>query len=87
MFSTVVFIMRSTASLKSRKIYEVIPDAQAKSRHYLRVMDESGEDYLYPEKLFLAVPLPENVCAALHQAQALGRRARRGQAGQSIHRR
>ena len=28
-------------------------------------MDESGEDYLYPEKLFLAVPLPENVRAAL----------------------
>jgi hypothetical protein len=56
------------ASLESRKIYEVIPDAQAESRHYLRVMDESGEDYLYPEKLFLAVPLPENVRAALHQA-------------------
>lgn len=55
-------------SLESRKIYEVIPDAQAESRRYLRVMDESGEDYLYPEKLFLAVPLPENVRAALHQA-------------------
>ena len=54
------------ASLESGKIYEVIPDAQAESRHYLRVMDESGEDYLYPEKLFLAVPLPANVCAALH---------------------
>ena len=39
------------ASLESRKIYKVIPDAQAESRHYLRVMDESGEDYLYPEKL------------------------------------
>jgi hypothetical protein len=31
-------------------------------------MDGSGEDYLYPEKLFLAVPLPANVRAALHQA-------------------
>lgn len=55
-------------SLESRKIYEVIPDTQAESRHHLRVMDESGEDYLYPEKLFLAVPLPANVRAALHQA-------------------
>lgn len=57
------------ASLESRKIYEVIPDTQAKSRHYLCIMDESGEDYLYPEKLFLAVPLPANVRAALHQAE------------------
>lgn len=56
------------ASLESRKIYEAIPDAQAESRHYLRVMDETDEDYLYPEKLFLSMPLPENVRAALHQA-------------------
>ena len=34
------------ASLESRKIYEVISDTQGESRHYLRIMDESGEDYL-----------------------------------------
>ena len=56
------------ASLESRKIDEVISDAQAEARHYLHVMDESGEEYLYPEKLFRAVSLPENVRTALHQA-------------------
>jgi len=56
------------ASLESRKIYEVISDTQAEARHYLRILDETGEDYLYPEKLFLAVSLPENVRAALHHA-------------------
>jgi hypothetical protein len=56
------------ASLENRKIYEVISDAEAGSRHYIRVVDESGEDYMYPEKLFLAVSLPENERAALHHA-------------------
>lgn len=34
-------------SLELRKIYKVIPDAKAAEHHYIRVIDESGEDYLY----------------------------------------
>src|SRR5690606_34677247 len=37
------------ASLERRKIYEVIPDFEAAKHDQLRVVDESGEDYLYPE--------------------------------------
>jgi hypothetical protein len=36
-------------SLELRKIYKVLPDARADEHHYIRVIDESGEDYLYPE--------------------------------------
>ncbi|MEX2431317.1 MAG: hypothetical protein WD645_05290 [Dehalococcoidia bacterium] len=38
------------ASLERRKLYEIIPDADAAKHRQLRVVDESGEDYLYPEE-------------------------------------
>jgi hypothetical protein len=46
------------ASLEARKIYRVIPDAKAAGHRMLRVVDESGEDYLYPTERFVAVRLP-----------------------------
>lgn len=46
------------ASLVVRRIYHVLPDREAAKRGLLRVVDESGEDYLYPKKLFAAVDLP-----------------------------
>ena len=46
------------ASLEVRKVYVMIPDEQA-AKHQLRVIDESGEDYLYPEDYFVAVQLPQ----------------------------
>ncbi len=46
------------ASLEVRKIYEAIPDRVAASRGLVRVVDESGEDYLYPAARFVAVELP-----------------------------
>mgnify|MGYP001569065111 CR=1 FL=1 len=46
------------ASLVVRRIYRVVPDRKAAERGLLRVVDESGEDYLYPKKLFAAVELP-----------------------------
>jgi len=46
------------ASLERRKLYEVVPDAGAQNLGQLRVKDESGEDYLYPAELFVAVDLP-----------------------------
>ena len=47
------------ASLELRKLYRVIRDAKASKHHLLRVIDESGEDYLYPEDYFVPVKLPE----------------------------
>lgn len=46
------------ASLEIRKIYEVISDKTAEKHHQLRVIDESGEDYLFPEDYFAPVRLP-----------------------------
>lgn len=46
------------ASLEKRKLYEVLADRVAERHQQLRVIDESGEDYLYPERLFAPVRLP-----------------------------
>jgi hypothetical protein len=42
------------AGLELRKVYRVLVDEQASKRHQLRVIDESGEDYLYPEEYFVS---------------------------------
>ncbi|MFH1738156.1 MAG: hypothetical protein ABIH23_04050 [bacterium] len=47
------------ASLEKRKIYKLLPDAEAEKHHQMRVIDESGEDYLYPEDCFILVDLPK----------------------------
>ncbi len=47
-----------TEDLDIRKVYEVLPDRKASQDGYLRVIDESGEDYLYPESYFIAIALP-----------------------------
>lgn len=47
------------ASLEVRKVYQALPDPVAASRGFVRVIDESGEDYLYPSDCFVAVELPE----------------------------
>ncbi len=46
------------ASLEKRKVYRLIPDPEAEKHHCLRVVDESGEDYLYPETCFIPIDLP-----------------------------
>ena len=56
-------------SLELRKLYEMLPDAEAGKHGQLRIVDESGEDYLYPANLFIAVALPEPVVEqVLHAA-------------------
>jgi len=52
-------------SLVIRKIYSVISDPDASKRGLLRVVDESGEDYLFPQRLFVAVELPDEVGRAI----------------------
>jgi hypothetical protein len=53
------------ASLERRKIYVLIPDAVAEKRRLVRVIDESGQDYLYPKTLFRAIALPQAVKKAV----------------------
>ena len=43
------------ASLELRKIYQVVPDKTASTLHQIRVIDESGEEYLYPQDYFVPV--------------------------------
>ena len=56
------------ASLEKRKLYESIPDSDASKYNQIRVIDESGEDYLYPEEYFISVTLPKNVEEAIIKA-------------------
>jgi len=52
------------ASLEARKIYQCVPDPQAESHGQIRVIDESGEDYLYPIDLFLPIEIPKEATRA-----------------------
>ncbi len=52
-------------SLELRKIYVSIDDGGAKAHRMVRVIDESGEDYLYPQRLFLPISLPLSVRRAV----------------------
>jgi hypothetical protein len=57
------------ASLERRKIYIAVPDAKAEKLGQLRIIDESGEDYVYPAKRFVAADLPQSIRkAVLHAA-------------------
>jgi len=53
------------ASLERRKLYESIPDADAESHGQLRVIDESGDDYLFPARYFATIELPAAVRRAV----------------------
>jgi hypothetical protein len=52
------------ASLELRKIYKVRPDADAGLHGFIRVVDESGEDYLYPRDFFIPIKVPRAVSHA-----------------------
>lgn len=47
--------------LEKRKLYPILPDEAATQEGYMRVIDESGTDYLYPESYFILVDLPRQV--------------------------
>ena len=51
--------------LELRKLYAVVSSDGAEEPGYVRVVDESGEDYLYPSKNFLPVELPEEIAGAV----------------------
>jgi hypothetical protein len=56
------------ASLEIRKLYPVVEDADAEANDLIRVVDESGEDYVYPARLFQRLTLPLEVQRALRLA-------------------
>ena len=56
------------ASLELHKIYRVLPDRDAGSAGDVRVIDESGEDYLFPAECFAHIGVPEAVRASLQKA-------------------
>lgn len=60
-----------TEDLEVCKIYRVLSDESALARGHLRVIDESGEDYLYPADWFVMVEVPEEVERALDAASPI----------------
>jgi hypothetical protein len=56
------------ASLEVRKLYPVVDDPDAAANDLIRVIDESGEDYVYPARLFQRLTLPAEVQRALRLA-------------------
>jgi hypothetical protein len=59
------------ASLELRKLYQVVADGAAAKLHQIRVIDESGEDYLYPEKYFVTVQVPQSAGRAIRRAASV----------------
>ena len=55
-------------SLEKRKLYQLLSDPQAVQHGQVRVVDESGEDYLYPKEYFVEVDLPRQVEQAVLSA-------------------
>jgi hypothetical protein len=54
--------------LLPRRLYRVLPDLSAAKQDCVRVVDESGEDYLYPASYFVTVRVPREVTRALAKA-------------------
>jgi hypothetical protein len=60
---------RDCDDLEKRKIYVILLDEEAAREGYLRVIDESGEDYLYPQSYFIFVQLPREAHESMRAAR------------------
>lgn len=56
--------------LNRGKVYRVLPDKSARASRYLRIVDDSGEDYLYPSEYFVFVKLPSEAKRAVLKSKA-----------------
>jgi hypothetical protein len=56
---------KGSEDLIVRKVYQVLPDERAEKKGLVRVIDESGDDYVYPASYFFAIDLPQKVERAL----------------------
>jgi hypothetical protein len=61
--------------LKARKVYQILPAREAAREGYIRVVDESGENYIYPSELFVLVRLPAAVVRRLRGSARSDQRA------------
>ena len=61
--------------LEAGKVYEELPDPKAVRDGYLRIIDESGDDYLYPADWFIALQLPPALARELAENLEIARRA------------
>ena len=55
-----ICITDTEPDLEPRKVYRVLPDRIAKRDNFLRAIDESGDDYLYPHRYFVPLKLPQS---------------------------
>ena len=62
-------------SLQLWRIYKTLPDDDARAEGLIRVVDESGEDYLFPEENFAAIELPKEIQKPFERAVRQQRRA------------
>ena len=62
--------IRCVGDLEVGKVYKALSDRKAASEGYLRIIDESGEDYLYPAEFFVPVRLPAATVRALGEQAA-----------------
>ena len=67
-FKFAVCITDSEPDLELRKVYQVLPDEAAEKENHLRIIDESGEDYLYPSNFFVFVDVSKEAEQALLRA-------------------
>ena len=67
-FAVCIYNEGYPASLELHKIYRVLPDAEAERQGDLRIVDESGEDYLYPADWFVPIQVPTKLRASLARA-------------------
>ena len=58
------------ASMERRKVYRALPNSRAEAHGLVRVLDESGEDYLYPADFFLPIELPKEAATVFAAAQS-----------------
>ena len=67
--SEAIFVLcvnaKDCEDLEKRKIYQALPDDDAEKDGYMRIIDESGEDYLYPVSYFIPVQLPREAQEAM----------------------
>jgi len=59
------------ASLEVRKVYVVLPDESAARSNFIRVIDETEEDYLYHESLFVPIEIPPQAAALFHNVNKI----------------
>lgn len=67
-FQFALCVTSDEPDLQQRKVYKILRDAAAAKTNYLRVVDESGEDYLYPKSYFVLIKLPQKAESVLSVA-------------------